>query len=293
MKLFGLALLVATFGALSCSEDDPEGGMVAIGGAGGGGGVPVTAEGGTGGLSTGPVQDAAYVQSIAVYTDNTTGSAAEGKTKLPNAFGLYDMLGNIGEWVADCYHTDYTGAPTDGSAWTTNCVTDETSGVTMQILRGGAFGSDLAGVRVSHRDAAKPNVYGTVHPGVRCAKGVNDPVPTEGMLIADPTWVDVPAGTFTMGCSAGDTACQANEQTAHSVTVPAFKLMQAEVTQLEVWNQLAISPAATVCDPCAQSLLTYDDALAFCTAIGARLPTEAEWEYAARAGGTRPYYEVP
>jgi formylglycine-generating enzyme required for sulfatase activity len=36
-----------------------------------------------------------------------------------NGFGLYDMQGNITQWVADCYHPTYEGAPTDGSAWTT------------------------------------------------------------------------------------------------------------------------------------------------------------------------------
>jgi len=35
----------------------------------------------------------------------------------PNAFGMYDMHGNVYEWVADCLHKDYIGAPTDGSAW--------------------------------------------------------------------------------------------------------------------------------------------------------------------------------
>jgi formylglycine-generating enzyme required for sulfatase activity len=38
-------------------------------------------------------------------------------TFAPNGFGLYDMVGNVWEWVADCFHRDYDGAPTDGSAW--------------------------------------------------------------------------------------------------------------------------------------------------------------------------------
>ena len=50
----------------------------------------------------------------------------------PNAFGLYDMHGNLWEWVQDCWNDSYQGAPTDGSAWTSgNCE--------RRVLRGGSW----------------------------------------------------------------------------------------------------------------------------------------------------------
>jgi formylglycine-generating enzyme required for sulfatase activity len=50
----------------------------------------------------------------------------------PNEFGLYDMLGNVFEWVEDCWHPDYRGAPADGSAWLSgDC--------TQRGLRGGSW----------------------------------------------------------------------------------------------------------------------------------------------------------
>lgn len=51
----------------------------------------------------------------------------------PNPFGLYNVHGNVWEWVADCYHDRYTGAPADGSAWTRDCSSQD------RVLRGGSW----------------------------------------------------------------------------------------------------------------------------------------------------------
>ncbi|WP_448203127.1 SUMF1/EgtB/PvdO family nonheme iron enzyme [Azospirillum sp. sgz302134] len=57
--------------------------------------------------------------------------AAVGSYK-PNPFGLHDMNGGVAEWVADCWHPDYGGAPADGSAWTSGDCRE-------RVLRGGSW----------------------------------------------------------------------------------------------------------------------------------------------------------
>jgi len=63
----------------------------------------------------------------------------------PNPFGLYDMHGNVWEWVEDCLHTNYEGAPTDGSAWTAQ------GDCSRRVVRGGSW----AGYPVSLRSALR------------------------------------------------------------------------------------------------------------------------------------------
>jgi formylglycine-generating enzyme required for sulfatase activity len=66
----------------------------------------------------------------------------------PNAFGLYDMLGNVWEWVADCY-APYSATPTDGSAHTA-------SGCDKRMSRGGSWNVFPIWVRYSYRYGLEP-----------------------------------------------------------------------------------------------------------------------------------------
>jgi len=63
-----------------------------------------------------------------------------------NAFGLYDMIGNVFEWAEDCVHTSYEGAPLDGSAWIAkgNCGS--------RLIRGGSWASDPSALRAAARN---------------------------------------------------------------------------------------------------------------------------------------------
>jgi formylglycine-generating enzyme required for sulfatase activity len=61
-----------------------------------------------------------------------------------NQFGLYDMAGNVFQWVQDCWHGNYGGAPTDGSAWSSgDC--------SRRVVRGGSWGSDPRILRAAAR----------------------------------------------------------------------------------------------------------------------------------------------
>ena len=70
-----------------------------------------------------------------------------------NGFGLFDMHGNVWEWVADCWHDSYEGAPTDGSVWTSGCGSD----VRGAVLRGGSWNSYPRALRCANRDGDTPS----------------------------------------------------------------------------------------------------------------------------------------
>jgi formylglycine-generating enzyme required for sulfatase activity len=90
-----------------------------------------------------------------VYADGKMGVFRQ-KTievgKFPrNAFGLYDMHGNVWEWVEDCYRDSYQGAPTDGSAVVAR-------GCSLRILRGGSWNYFPQLLRSAYRYGTAPEV---------------------------------------------------------------------------------------------------------------------------------------
>lgn len=70
-----------------------------------------------------------------------------------NAFGLFDLIGNVAEWVEDCYTDSYVGRPRDGRAWVW------TGGCPRRVLRGGSWTSPAERARSASRDALDPVLH--------------------------------------------------------------------------------------------------------------------------------------
>ena len=84
----------------------------------------------------------------------------------PNGFGLYDLHGNVDEWVEDCWHDNYEGAPSDGSAWTSGGDGD------IRVVRGGSWNSNPRDLRAANRYWATPS-YRDYDDGFRLVQDLN------------------------------------------------------------------------------------------------------------------------
>ena len=114
-------------------------------------------------------QSTAYFWGSIASHDQANYAGTGGKDKWPNAapvgqfpankYSVQDMSGNLWEWVQDCWHDNFYGAPTDGSAWEHDC-----KGSGFKVRRGGAWDATAAGVRSAIRSSGylhdRSNLYG-------------------------------------------------------------------------------------------------------------------------------------
>jgi formylglycine-generating enzyme required for sulfatase activity len=240
--------------------------------------------------------------------------AAVGKIpKGKSPYGAYDMAGNVWEWVNDWYNeTYYQSSPLSNPL-------GPNSGQ-YRVVRGGSTNYSDNDVRSASRDRFDPTYHST-DIGFRCASSeanaINQaptvtvaPIATQAPALGigsnmtgkdGMTLLYVPAGEFTMGSDVNS-----DEQPIHKVYLDAFWIDQTEVTN----KQYKACVDAGTCEPPSSTSsqthpnyygnpefddyplvwVSWDKANRYCEVwIGGDLPTEAQWEKAARGTDTRSY----
>jgi formylglycine-generating enzyme required for sulfatase activity len=225
---------------------------------------------------------------------NSGGNTYVVGSKLPNELGIYDMSGNVWEWCLDNWHDNYIGAPTNGSRWNGKS--------SAKILRGASCYDNSSEWNLSSRNSRSSrkssNYVGfriVLAPIITRAvadtkKDLSKTIPGLGLKL-----VHLEPGSFMIGYND-----EAKSQPVHKVTIKkAYWIGKYEVTQKEYLSIMGTNPShfnKGNNKPVEQ--VSWNDALEFCAKLTEqekkagrlpsgyeyRLPSESEWEYAARGG---------
>ncbi|MBO4715474.1 MAG: formylglycine-generating enzyme family protein [Verrucomicrobia bacterium] len=221
--------------------------------------------------------------------------------KQPNAWGFYDMHGNVYEFCLDLYGNYPTTPVTDP--------TGPDGGMLYYIMRGGDWNNDAFGCRSASRNATGPS-DGWTNVGFRVAlaKVKAKDVPREGddvdMVVKNKVklelvWIE--PGTFTMGSPEGEIGSWYGDETQHEVTLTqGYWMGKYEVTQEQYAAVMIFNPSGDKVSGHPVEYVSWNDAINFCVYLTYiereagrlpegyefTLPTEAQWEYACRAGTT-------
>ncbi|MBU1878969.1 MAG: SUMF1/EgtB/PvdO family nonheme iron enzyme [Chloroflexi bacterium] len=252
---------------------------------------------------------------VAWYADNSGGTTQPVGQKQPNELGLYDMSGNAYEWCWDWYGDGYYAAsPASDPAGPPPTNVNTPRGPN-KSRRSSAWREGVEFLSVAFRSFDYASYAG--ENGFRLARTALAPT-TQTRPADEAVMVYVPAGEFTMGSSyeqskyalalcreyskVNSVICTAasfdNEKPAHAVALDGYWIDRTEVTN----GQYQRCVAAGACTPPVETgsytresyygdpaydnypvvWVTQQQAADYCVWAGAQLPTEAQWEYAAR-----------